>query len=344
MVQPLRWGILGTGNIARQFSVGVRASRRGRLVGVGSRAEGTARDFAAAHEIPQAHGTYEELLHNREIDAIYNSLPNSLHHEWTIRALNAGKHVLCEKPFAVSEAQSQEMFDVARRRGLALVEAFMYRSHPLTLAVLEAVRGGAIGQVRLIRTSFCYNTKKIEGNVRFDRGLAGGALMDIGCYCISFSRLVAGSEPARITAAAKMHASGVDEITVGTLGFADDTLATFSCGMSLHADNTASICGSEGYIDIPIPWKPPAEAAEFIVARSTPPRMDSPGAKAPAAAPGRETRRVSANTDLYGVEADAFAATVQDGAAPAVSEQDTLGNMRVLDAIRGQIGLSFQGA
>jgi predicted dehydrogenase len=341
MTQPLRWGILGTGNIARQFSAGIRASQRGTLAAVGSRTPDSARAFAAAHAIPQARGTYEQLLHDPSVEAVYNSLPNSLHHEWTIRALNAGKHVLCEKPFAITEAQSQEMFDVARQRGLCLVEAFMYRSHPLTLAVLDAVRGGAIGEVRLIRTSFCYHTKKIEGNVRFDPALAGGALMDIGCYCISFSRLFAGAEPARISAAARMHPTGVDEITTGTLHFPGDTLATFACGMSLHADNTASICGSEGYIDIPIPWKPPAENAEFLIARSTPPRMDSPTAKAPPPPPARETRRVSANSDIFGVEADAFAATVQDHAPPAVSEQDTLGNMRTLDTIRRQIGLTF---
>ncbi len=341
MTKRLRWGILGTGNIARQFAAGLRTSKRGELAAVGSRAADTAGAFAASHSVPRSYDTYDALLRDGQIDVVYNSLPNSLHHEWTIAALNAGKHVLCEKPFAVSEEQSREMFDVARRRGLRVMEAFMYRSHPLMLAVVEAVHKGEIGDVRLIRTSFCYNTKKIDGNVRFDASLAGGALMDIGCYCINFSRLFAGAEPTRVAAVAKTHASAVDELTIGTLHFPGDVMATFSCGMNLHADNTASICGSEGYIDIPVPWKPPADNAVFHIAKSTPPRMDNPDSKSKPAPPPRETRSFSAGGDLYGIEADAFAATILDNAPPTITEADTLGNMRVLDAIRRQIGLSF---
>ena len=151
MSTPLQWGILGTGNIARQFCVGVNASRRGRLVAVGSRATTTAKAFAMVHGIPSAHGSYDDLLADRSVQAVYISLPNTLHHEWTIKALQAGKHVLCEKPFATSAAQAQEMFDVAQRAGLLLVEAFMYRSHPLTKAYVAAIDSGVIGQVKLIQ-------------------------------------------------------------------------------------------------------------------------------------------------------------------------------------------------
>src|SRR5688572_23018537 len=186
MNDRLAWGILGTGNIARQFATGVNASKRGRLVAVGSRDAAKAATFAAAHRIPTACGSYEELIRRPDADAVYNSLPNSLHHEWTIRALRAGKHVLCEKPFASNLAQAQEMFDVAKASGKLAVEAFMYRSHPQTRAALMFIAGGEIGEVKLIRASFCFRTSRIAGNIRFDPALAGGAVMDVGCYCVSF--------------------------------------------------------------------------------------------------------------------------------------------------------------
>src|SRR5947209_12765150 len=153
MSERLRWGVLGTGNIARQFCVGVAASGRCALAAVGSRSADSASTFAAAHRIPSVHGSYNGLLADPAVDAVYVSLPNTLHHEWTIKALRAGKHVLCEKPFAVSVAQAEEMFDVARQQGRVLIEGFMYRTHPLTAAVLETLRRGEIGHLQLIRTS-----------------------------------------------------------------------------------------------------------------------------------------------------------------------------------------------
>src|SRR5689334_14308924 len=228
MDQTLRWGILGTGNIARQFATGVRQSARCRTVAVASRAIDTARDFAQTYEITSAYGSYDAMLADRSVDAIYLSLPNSLHHKWTLRSIRAGKHVLCEKPFAMNAEEAAEMIDVAQREGRVLIEAFMYRAHPQTRAIVQAVRGGKIGRLQVIRTSFCYRTTRIAGNVRFVRELGGGALMDVGCYCLSFSRLLAGAEPTSAHAVAKFHESGVDEITSGVLGFADGTTATFT--------------------------------------------------------------------------------------------------------------------
>jgi predicted dehydrogenase len=266
-------------------------------------------------------------------------MPNSLHHEWTIKSLRAGKHVLCEKPFALTASQAKEMFDAAKKAGKVLVEAFMYRSHPLTLAVIDSLRGGEIGELRLIRTSFCYKTSRVEGNVRFDKNLGGGGVMDVGCYCINLSRLLAGEEPAEIHASAHMHERGVDDLLVATMKFPSGVLASFTCGMSAHADNTVYVCGSEGYIEIPIPWKPPPQQATYTIARSTPPRMDL-AAGAPQRPP-RETRTVDASSELYALEADDFAAAVLDGKPPAVSDADTIGNMKVLDEIRRQIRLVF---
>jgi len=253
-------------------------------------------------------------------------------------ALRAGKHVLCEKPFAVNARQSREMFDEARRAQRLLVEAFMYRTHPLTRAVLDAVRGGAIGELRMIRSSFCYRTTRIDGNVRFDASLAGGALMDVGCYCINFSRLIAGEEPVSVYATGRMHPSGVDEGVVGTMTFPSGVLASFTCGMGLQADNTAYVCGTNGFIEVPIPWKPPVKGAEYTIARATPPRQDLAGtAGKPQLAPPRVTHRVDSPLPLYGLEADAFAASVIDGTPPFVSEADTIGNMAVLDEMRRQV-------
>jgi predicted dehydrogenase len=339
MTQRIRWGILGTGNIASQFAKGVTESERGELAAVGSRKRESADNFATSRGIRSIHGSYDDLLRDPNVDAIYNSLPNSMHHEWTIKALRAGKHVLCEKPFARDAAESQEMFDVARQTGKVVTEAFMYRSNPLTLAVKKTVESGAIGQLHLIRTSFCYRTSKIAGNIRFDRALAGGGLMDIGCYCINFSRHFAGEEPTRVTASAHFHSSGVDDLLAGTMQFPNGVLASFTCGMIAQADNTAYLCGSDGFIEIPVPWKPPAHDAIYLIGRGIPPKMDGP-VKPPAAMP-RETVRVPVHGELYGMEADDFAAAVLDGARPRVSEADTMGNMRVLDAVRREIGLEF---
>jgi predicted dehydrogenase len=332
----LAWGILGTGNIARQFATGVNASGRGRLAAVASRTSDKAQAFGQVHHIPRAYGSYQQLLDDPSVQAIYNSLPNNLHHEWTIKALRAGKHVLCEKPFAISLAQAIEMFDVAEQQGKVLIEAFMYRAHPQTHAIQQAVCSGVIGEVRLIRTSFCFKVSQWQGNIRFNPDLSGGVIMDVGCYCVNFSRLFAAAEPSRIHVVHHRHESGVDDIAAGTLVFPTGMISTFSCGMSAHADNTASICGSEGYIEIPVPWKPPASGATYTIGRSTPPKMENPAVKSP---PPRDTRTITVDGDLYGLEADAFAATVFDNAPPFVSREDTIGNQRVMDELRRQIAV-----
>jgi predicted dehydrogenase len=338
VAERLGWGILGTGNIARQFAAGIRVSRSGSLIAIGSRTSASASEFAKAFAVPHAFGNYADVLRTPGVDAVYNALPNSMHHEWTIAALNAGKHVLCEKPLASDANQAQEMIDVAKRMGRVLVEAFMYRSHPQTLAVLDALKSGAIGELKLIRTSFCFRTMRTDGNIRFSRELAGGALMDIGCYCINFSRLFAGQEPSQISVAGKLHESGIDELASGTLTFPNGIVASFTCGMTLQADNTAYLCGTEGFIAIPVPWKPPARGAGYVIARSTPPRMDAAGRAQPAPPPA-ERITIDCEGDLYGNEADDFAATIAGKQPPRISCEDSLGNMRVLDTMRRQLGI-----
>jgi D-xylose 1-dehydrogenase (NADP+, D-xylono-1,5-lactone-forming) len=341
-MNTLRWGILGTGNIARQFAAGLKGSQRGELISVASRARETGHAFAMEYRARTLWLGYENLIKDPDVDAVYISLPNSMHHEWTIAALKAGKHVLCEKPLATNAAQAEEMFDVAQRCGKVLIEAFMYRSHPLTLAVIDAVKHGAIGELKMIRTSFCFRTRSVDGNIRFDSGLTGGSLMDVGCYCINFSRLFAGGEPEQIHAIGKLHSSGVDEYAGATMRFANGIIASMVCGMTVQADNTAYLCGSDGYIEIPIPWKPPSGEAIYVISGSVPPRMEKPETSGKPPAPGsapREVRRVASPGELYGFEADDFASAALDGTPPRLGRADSVGNMRVLDEMRRQIGV-----
>lgn len=334
LMSKLRWGILGTGNIARQFATGVRASRTGVLAAVGSRSPATAEAFARQFEVPVALGSYDALIQDRSYDALYVSLPNSMHYEWTIKALRAGKHVLCEKPISVTAAEAQEMFAVAQQTGRVLVEAFMYRAHPQTIAAVEAIRSGAIGTPRLVRTSFCYRTRKIEGNIRFDPTLAGGALMDIGCYCISFARLIAGAEPTQIEAIGLKCEQGVDISVMGQMRFPGDLLATFTCSMNTQADNAAQVCGDEGYLTIPVPWKPPAGKGQVLIERQIPPKQDGGAAQRPAS----ERIAIDDARDVYAVEADAFADVIAHKQPPFVLPAESVGNMLVIERVRSRIG------
>jgi predicted dehydrogenase len=338
MSEGLRLGVLGTGNIARQFIAGARASRRCRIAAVGSRQVANARLLADEFAIERAHGNYTALIDDATIEAVYIALPNALHFEWTIRALHAGKHVLCEKPLAVRAEQAKEMFATAEREGKRLIEAVMYRSHPQTRAILELLHRGEIGDLKMVRTSFCLRTRKPDGNVRFQRELAGGALLDVGCYCVDFSRLVMGEEPSNIVAAGHLWTSGVDDFVTATLSFPSGRIATFQCALLVQADNTAMICGTDGFMEIPVPWKPASQSSISVV-RMTPPRMD--GAVGPTLTPARSTYSINAGSDVYAIEVDHFATAILDNAPPAILPHDSIANATILDTIRQQIGLSY---
>ncbi|QOV91650.1 Gfo/Idh/MocA family protein [Humisphaera borealis] len=344
MADRLRWGILGTGNIARQFAVGVNASKHGVLTAVASRDGAKAAAFAAANGVAAngvaaSLGDYRGLLRRDDVDAVYVSLPNSMHHDWTIAALEAGKHVLCEKPFAVTTAEARAMFAAADAHRRVLMEAFMYRCHPQTLAVQRAVADGVIGRVTQVRASFCYRTSKIAGNVRFDPALAGGALMDVGCYCISLGHLFCG--PATDgSATGNLHPTGVDDLCTGWLKYAGGAVASFTCGTGTQANNTAYICGTDGFIEIPVPWKPPVPAGEFVIAHATPPKQDFAGGGAPPPPP-RRVVTVPFEGDLYGIEADDFASSVWTGGSPRVTRAETMEVCRWIERFRAQIGLAY---
>ena len=251
MSQPdkLRWGILGTGMIAKKFAADLPKSATGVLTATASRAEETAAAFCDEFG-GRALAGYERLLGDLEVDAVYNSLPNGLHAEWSIRALEAGKHVLCEKPLARDEAEAAQMLDAAERTGNVLVEAFMYRTLPSIQDLLEFVHNGGIGELRLMRLSFCFSRPVLATDARYDVSQGGGGLMDVGCYCTNLACALARAEPSECHAIAHLHETGVDDYAAGTLRFGNDVLATFTCGMTVATRNGATIAGTEGRVEI----------------------------------------------------------------------------------------------
>jgi xylose dehydrogenase (NAD/NADP) len=245
--ESLRIGVLGAARIARAFIDGTRPSPRIAVTAVASRDVARAQAFARETGVARAHSSYEALLADPEIDAIYNPLPNNLHAEWSIRAVEAGKHVLCEKPLATSAADARAMFDAARRKGVYLVEAYPYRAQPQTLKMRELLAAGTIGRLQLIQASFGFPLAD-TANIRMNPALGGGALMDAGSYPVSLVRTIAGTRPTRVHAAAKWAQSGVDLTTAATLEFADGLLAQISCSFATMRHRQAFIVGDAGSI------------------------------------------------------------------------------------------------
>jgi predicted dehydrogenase len=248
--------VLGTAHIARAAVVpAIRASTNGEIVAVASRDSARARDFALDASIPRAYGSYEALLDDADVDAVYVPLPNSLHREWTIKSVEAAKHVLCEKPLGAGEAECRAMAATAAARGVRLLEAFMYRFHPRTVRVLERVRDGDIGEVRFIRSSFTFRLTR-PGNIRWSPELAGGALMDVGCYCVNVSRTMAGGEPEEVQATANWTARGVDREMAGILRFPGGVLAHFDCALTAERNETYEVAGTDGVLRVPAAFLP----------------------------------------------------------------------------------------
>jgi predicted dehydrogenase len=245
---PLRIGILGCAHIARQFSRDVASSQQARVVAVASRNADTAAAFALDQGIGRHYGSYEALLSDDEIDAVYVPLPNSLHAEWAIKAAEAGKHVLCEKPLAVRRDEAAAMFDAARRHGVMLLESYPYYFQPQTGEMLDLLRQGAIGSVRSIQASFGFTLPSPHGNIRMNPELGGGALLDAGSYPLSLIRLVMGCTPQRVRADASWAESGVDMSLMATLYYADGARAQLSCAMDTANHRLAQIVGTQGAI------------------------------------------------------------------------------------------------
>jgi predicted dehydrogenase len=341
MSDRLKWGILSTGRIAHWFATALAASRTGRLVAVGSRTREAAGKFAAEFNGIRAHDSYDALLADPAVQAVYIGTPHDSHAELCIRAARAGKHILCEKPLALNRADAARAVAAAREHRVFLMEAFMYRCHPQTARLAELVRGGAIGELRLVSAVFCFNRPVNPALRLYNRALGGGAILDIGCYPVSISRLVAGAalgqpfaEPVEFHGTGRVHpVAQVDEQAAATLKFPDGALAQLACGTTTAKEIAVRIYGTDGIIQLPVPFHPgfPAEGPGRII-------IHRPGAAA-------EEIPVEPVADLYANEADTVGDAIARGETESavMSHADSLGNMAVLDAWRAAVGVRYAG-
>jgi len=306
------WGVLSTAHINEKILAGARASDRVDVVAVASRDEQRASRYAAEHGIERAYGSYEALLADTDVEAVYISLPNGLHVEWSIRALEAGKHVLCEKPLDRRPAEVERAFDAADTAGRILMEAFMYRHNPQTRRLASLVEAGAVGRLRLVRAAFSFSLQD-DGNVRLDPRLDGGSLMDVGCYCVSGARLLAG-EPERVYGEQTVGPSGVDTRFTGVLRFPDEIVAQIDCALDLPDRDELEAIGDEGSIFLDDPWHCQTPAL----------RIRRPD--------GEELVEVDA-ADSYLLELENVSDSIRGEAEPLLGRADALGQARAIDAL-----------
>lgn len=312
MAEPVKWGIVSTADINRKVVPGAHASDKVDLVAVASRDQARADAYAKEWAIPRAYGSYEAMLADPEVEAVYISLPNTMHVEWSIKSLEAGKHVLCEKPFTRHADEVTAAFDTADRAGRLLSEAFMYRHNPQTKKLQEFVGSGAIGELRLIRSAFSYGLYD-EDNIRLRTDVDGGALMDVGCYNVSGSRLL-GGEPERVWGEAWYGPSGTDWIFTGTMRFPGNVIATFDCGTAMVERDELEAIGSEGSLFLDDPWhcnKPVIEV-----------RRDD----------GVE-RIELARADSYQLELENLSDAIRGEGDLLLGREDALGQARALEAL-----------
>ncbi len=321
-MERLNWAILGTGKIAHRFAEGLVKSKMGRLVAVGSRSLESAQAFSTRHG-GQAFASYDESIDAPNVDAVYISLPHHLHKEWTVRCAAARKHILCEKPFTLDATDAEEALQAIREADVFFMEAFTYRCHPQTQLLRTLAREGEIGEVLAINAEFGYATARDWQNFRRIKEVGGGALMDVGCYCISMSRMIANEEPSRCDYDARFAPEGYDAVGSGFLAFPSGLHASFTTAMHAQLQNDVRVYGSEGWIHVPSPWF--CSEALTVHRNGKKPRVVSEGLK----------------LDLYGNEADIVAEHISARQAPQMTWDDTLGNMRSLDAMRASAELTF---
>jgi D-xylose 1-dehydrogenase (NADP+, D-xylono-1,5-lactone-forming) len=309
------WGLLSTAPINRLMLDAVRESDLAEVVAVGSRDQDRAEAYAREHGIPRAHGSYEELLADPDLEAVYVSVPNSLHVPWTLRALEAGKHVLCEKPFSRHADEVERVFDAAESAGLVVSEGFMWRHHPQTATLVQLLEEGTIGALRLVRVGFSFPLEIDRGpdDARFSAELDGGALMDLGCYCISAIRLVAG-EPASLVGKQVVGTTGVDVIFTGAFTHADEVLSHFDCSFVVPRRAELEVLGEEGSLFVTTP---------FVIT-----------------SPGIELRRdgevkqvVVEHADSYRLELDNVSAAIRDEAPLLLGRDDAVAQARTIEAL-----------
>jgi len=308
----VRLGLLSTADINRKVIPGARASDKVDLIAVASRDRARAEEYAKTWEIERAYGSYEAMLEDSDLDAVYISLPNTLHREWSIRSLEAGKHVICEKPFSKRPDDVEAAFDAAERTGRLLTEAFMYRHNPQTAKLVELVREGAVGELRVVRSAFSYSLYDTE-NIRLRTDVDGGSLMDVGCYCVSGSRLLAG-EPAAVSGQAYIGPSGTDWVFTGAMRFAGDVHALFDCATCLPNRDELEAIGTEGSLFLDDPWHANTPVIEL--------RRD------------RGTDRIELDPiDSYRLELENLADAIAGEAPLLLGREDALGQARTIEAL-----------
>lgn len=325
--QPIRIGVLGAAAIVPNALTGpARSVPEVQVTAISARDPKRAEAFARRHHIPHVHQTYQDLLDDPQIDAIYNPLPNGLHATWTIKALRAGKHVLCEKPFASNAREASAMADTAREAGKVLSEGFAYRYHPLATKMKEVIRSGEIGKIRHIEARFCFLLPS-PSNIRFNYELAGGALMDAGCYPISLVRFLMEAEPTVLSAKSRLIKPQVDSRTEAELSFPNDVSGHIVCDMlSPHLfDSMVKVQGDAGVMSVINPYHP--HWFHWMTVRTS-----------------KGTRRVRVeNENGYTLQLRAFANVIRDGSSFSTNPEDAVNNMRVIDAIYKKAGLTLRG-
>jgi predicted dehydrogenase/diketogulonate reductase-like aldo/keto reductase len=331
-MKQVQWGILGTGRIARTFAQALVNSRTGQPYAVASRSQESADNFARQHGTAQSYGSYEALLKDPEVAAVYISTPHPIHVEWIIKAARAGKHILCEKPLTLNYSEAMAAVEAARESGVFLMEAFMYRCHPQTARLVEIVRGGDLGEVRFIEATFSFKSPFDPESRLFSQSLGGGGILDVGCYCVSMARLIAGAargmpfvEPVEVKGSAYIgKTSRVDEYAAAIMSFPGDIIAVLSTGVGLAQENRVQIYGTEGRLLVPSPWAP-GRTAKMTLYR------------------GREAEEITVEADrgVYALEADVAGERISEGQAPEMSWDDSLGNIASLDRWRDAVGLLY---
>ncbi|OAB44654.1 Gfo/Idh/MocA family protein [Paenibacillus antarcticus] len=317
--RKLKWGVLGSARIAVNSVIpGILQSDLNEVVGIASRNLEKAQKTAVKFQIPKTYGSYEQLLQDPDIDAVYIPLPNHLHYEWTIKAIQAGKHVLCEKPLALNAEEAERMVRSANEAGVILAEAFMYRYHPRYTQIKEIIDRGEIGEVRGIRSAFTFNNANDLNNVRYQKEWGGGAIYDVGCYPITAARLLLGKEPAAVTVQAQFSSvhGDVDMMAAGLIEFEGDVSLQFDCSMWSAFRNPLEVLGSEGIIEVPSAFVTPTEeSGHFYIIKSD------------------EKNKVSVPfLNAYSLQADAFAQAVLHGKPLPFNATDAVHNMKIIDA------------
>ncbi len=325
MAQSLKWGILATGGIARQFAGGLKVSKTGTLAAVGSRTLESAQGFTEKFG-GKPYGSYDEVLQDPEVEAVYIALPHHLHYEWTIKTAQAGKAILCEKPFTLNALEAQRALNVVQEHKVFFMEAFMYRCTPQVQKVRELLKEGAIGELLAINAEFAFAAGKGWENFRTDGAVGGGGLMDVGVYPVSLARYLVGEEPEVAHYLPKLSDKGYDEWGSGCMRFPSGVTCHFGAGVHCNMRNQAYIYGSEGSIQIENPWKCYPGSKMYLNRNGKDPETFDFGIT---------------NDELYGLEADAVAEYLEKGECPFMTVEDTMGQMRTLDMLRRSAGMVF---